>query len=226
MSMYNDGKVVVEVMRALAEASESGYEASDTLDLLVQAATSFTRVVEAGILIADCDQHLHVVASSKERSADVEEAQLGFEQGPCLVAFRTGETLDVPNIAASWRAWPTFAAIAEARGFQAAHVVPLRPRGHNAGVLCLFLEELGPMNDRDAASIEVLVRAATTNLDEELPQALDARVTIELAKGVLAQQYGVPMGVAFSLLRAHARKTDTRLSDIAGKIVDSRGKFR
>ena len=224
--MHNDGKVVVEVMRALADTSKSGYEASDTLDLLVHGATSLTRVVEAGILLADCHQHLHVVASSKERSGDIEEAQLGFEQGPCLVAFRTGETLDVPNIAASWRAWPTFAAIAEARGFQAAHVVPLRLQGHNVGVLCLFLEEPGPMNDTDAASIEALVRVATTNLHEDLPQALDDRVTIELAKGVLAEQHGVPMGVAFSLLRAHARKTDRRLSDIAGKIVDSRGTFR
>ena len=226
MSLPNDGKVLVEVARALAETSKSGYEASDTLDQLVHGATSPTRVVEAGILLADCTQHLHVVASSKERSGDVEEAQLGFEQGPCLVAFRTGETLDVPNIAASWRAWPTFAAIAEARGFQAAHVVPLHRRGHNLGVLCLFSDELGPMNDKDAASIEALVRVATTNLDEELQQALDARVTIELAKGVLAQQYGVPMGAAFSLLRAHARKTDRRLSDIAGKIVDSRGQSR
>ncbi|TFC84163.1 GAF and ANTAR domain-containing protein [Cryobacterium sp. TMT3-29-2] len=226
MSLPNDGKVVVGVRRALADTSISGHEASDTLDLLMHGASSLTRVVEAGILLADSNQHLHVVASSKERSGDVEEAQLGFEQGPCLVAFRTGETLDVPHIAASWRAWPTFAAIAEARGFQAAHLVPLRLRGHILGVLCLFLEEFGPMNDKDAASIEALVRVATANLDEELQQALDARVTIELAKGVLAQQYGVPMGVAFSLLRAHARKTDRRLSEIARKIVDSRGRFR
>ena len=224
--MPNDGEGFVRVIMALADTLASGPEAIDTLDLLVQGATSRPHVVEAGILLADSSQRLHVVASSKERSGDVEEAQLGFEQGPCLVAFRTGETLDVPNIAASWRDWPTFVAIAEARGFQAAHVVPLRLRGNNLGVLCLFSDELGPLNDKDAASIDALVRVATTNLDEELQQALDARVTIELAKGVLAEQYGVPLGVAFSLLRAHARKTDRRLSDIAAKIVDSRGKSR
>ncbi|TFD92960.1 ANTAR domain-containing protein [Cryobacterium lactosi] len=226
MSMPNDGKVLVEVVSALADTSKPGYEAIDTFDLLVRSATSLTSAVEAGILLADHNQHLHVVASTSERTSDVEEAQLGSEQGPCVVAFRTGETVNVPNIAASRVDWPAFAALAEDRGFHAAHAVPLRHRGQILGGLILFSEQLGPLSDEDAASIEAMVRAATTNLNEELHRALDARVTIERAKGVLAQQYGVPMDAAFSLLRAHARKTDKRLGDIAGKIMNSRGKSR
>jgi len=66
----------------------------------------------------------------------------------------------------------------------------------------------------------------TTNPDEKSQRALDARVKLERAKKVLAQQIGVPMGAAFSLSRAHARKADKRLRDIAGKTLNSRGKSR
>jgi len=218
-------KSLVDVTQALGETSKRGYDIIDTFDLLVRGATSLTRVVEAGVLLADHNQHLHVVASTRERDSDVEEAQLGFERGPCMLAFRTGEPVDVPNIAASRHRWPTFAAIAQAQGFESAHGIPLLIQGRKVGGMCLFSRELGPMTDTDAAAIEALVHVATDNLNEELQRALDTRVIVELAKGVLAEQYGVPMDAAFSLLRVHARKTDRRLTDIAETIIGSRGQF-
>lgn len=221
MSSIKDGTDFSEVMAAIADTSQPGYEAIDTFHLLVRSATSLTAAVEAGILLSDHNQHLHVVASTRERNSEVEEAQLGFEKGPCRVVLRTGKPVDVPDIPASRHNWPTFAAIAAARGFQSAHVAPMPFRGRILGALILFSEQLGPLSDPDAASIETLVRAEPISLHDELHSALDARVTIELAKGVLAQRYDVPIDAAFSLLRDHARRTDMRVSDIAHKIVNS-----
>nr|WP_307782759.1 ANTAR domain-containing protein [Tenggerimyces flavus] len=51
--------------------------------------------------------------------------------------------------------------------------------------------------------------------------ALDTRVVIEQAKGVLAQRGGLSMDAAFTRLRAHARSHNQRLTDLARAITDS-----
>jgi len=56
----------------------------------------------------------------------------------------------------------------------------------------------------------------------QLRQALDTRVVIEQAKGVLAHQHQVSTEQAFTLLRTRARSTGTRLSDLARDVVARR----
>ncbi len=56
-------------------------------------------------------------------------------------------------------------------------------------------------------------------LSVQLQQALSSRVTIEQAKGVLAERHGITVDDAFGLLRAHARSHNLRLSDLAGNVA-------
>ncbi|CAH0180240.1 ANTAR domain-containing protein [Microbacterium foliorum] len=72
------------VLRRLADALDPDYDVVDTMDLLVDTATRFTPAVDAGIVLADGEGRLHVLGSTSERASDVEEAELGIEQGPCL----------------------------------------------------------------------------------------------------------------------------------------------
>jgi len=54
----------------------------------------------------------------------------------------------------------------------------------------------------------------------QLQNALNSRVAIEQAKGVLAERRGVGVDEAFTLLRAHARNHHLRLTDLARAVAD------
>jgi len=179
----------------------------------------------------DADGGLHVVASTSERAADIEEAQLGLEEGPCLDAYGTGVVVEVPDIAASRARWPGFADVADARGLRAAHAVPLRMRAHHVGGLNLFADRVGRFSDRDASLVEAMAQMVTISLThhrisqdkvsvvEQLRKTLDARVVIEQAKGVLAYRHTVAVDDAFLILRRHARTTGLGLSQVAESVV-------
>jgi DNA-directed RNA polymerase specialized sigma subunit len=60
----------------------------------------------------------------------------------------------------------------------------------------------------------------TDTLNEQLQTALNSRVTIEQAKGKLAERLGLDMDQAFGLLRDNARSRNLRLSDLAQAFID------
>jgi AmiR/NasT family two-component response regulator len=55
----------------------------------------------------------------------------------------------------------------------------------------------------------------------QLEEALESRVAIEQAKGMLAERIGTTPDDAFDVLRRAARSTQTRLHDLARQVVDS-----
>lgn len=222
------------VFARLADALDARHDVIDTLDLLVQAVVRYTAAVEAGIVLADADGVLHVVASSSERTADVEETQLGTEQGPCLESYLSRLVVETPDLSAARERWPDFVQVAEERGFRAGYAVPLALRGHRLGALNLFFEAEGAMTDLDAAVAQALAQFATIGIVQrrrlqhnadrsaQLQHALDARVVIEQAKGVLAFEHGVSIDQAFALLRTHAQARDSHIREVAEQIVHQR----
>jgi GAF domain-containing protein len=234
MTTLKPGSNLADVFVMLADSLRDDYDVIDTMDLLVQAATHFTSAVEAGILLRDAEGNLHVVASTSERASDVEEAQLGADEGPCLASIQSGEPVEVPDIVAESTKWPRFTFAAKARGLQSAHAIPLRLRTQVLGGLNLFSDRPGLFSDRDAAIALALAQVATISILQnqtitnqgvvaaQLQHALDSRVIIEQAKGVLAHQHGVAMDRAFALLRSHARNNNIGLRAVADQVVNDR----
>ena len=56
----------------------------------------------------------------------------------------------------------------------------------------------------------------------ELQGALNSRVVIEQAKGMLAESAQIDVDAAFVWLRTHARDHNRRLSDVARDVIDGR----
>lgn len=221
-----------DIFVLLADSLKPEHDVIDTMDILVQAGTSFTSAVEAGIVLADARGVLHVVASTSERASEVEEVQLGTSEGPCLESFQTGDIVEVEDIPAEHGRWPTFAGIAEERGFLADLAVPLRLRGQTLGVMNLFSSGRGAMSYRDWALVQAMADVATISIVHtqalqhqvevggQLQYTLDSRVLIEQAKDVISQQHGVPIDQAFVLLRGFARNNQARLHDVADRVVN------
>jgi hypothetical protein len=128
--------------------------------------------------------------------------------------------------------WPRFAAAAGEAGFVAVHAMPKRLRYKIIGALNLFDAKPGPLDAgtlrvgqalADVATIGLLQQRAIRSRDlltEQLRDALNSRVLIEQAKGVLAERLRLDLDEAFVLLRRGARSGNRRLSELAQAIVD------
>jgi GAF domain-containing protein len=175
-----------------------------------------------------------VVASTSEASTLVETMQLDARSGPCWTCFTTAEPVSLPNVAVDQGRWPEFAAVAREQGFRSVHAVPLRLRGTVIGTLNLLRTSVGALNERDVRVGQALADVATIGIlqertlresavvQEQLQGALDTRVVIEQAKGVVAHVRGVSTDEAFLLIRQHARSRRLKLADVAVQLVERR----
>jgi GAF domain-containing protein len=234
MTIHDREGDLISAFVSLADSLKSAHDVVDTMDVLVQSSTSFTSAEAGGILLAAADGQLHVVASTSERASDVEEAQLGSNEGPCLDAFRTGESVEVANIADEESRWPDFTAAATARGFRAAHATPLRLRNHALGGINLFAVQAGELSNRDTVLVQAMADIATISIvqaqlreksatiNDQLQRALDSRILIEQAKGVLSERHNIGMEGAFAMIRNHARSTSSKLTSVAEQVIQRR----
>jgi len=222
---------LVETFARLADTLVDDFDVVDLLQMLVETCTETLEVSAAGILLADAEGQLEVVASTSEASRLVELIQLSADAGPCIASYRTGQVVSVVDIAEGTE-WPRFREQALEQGFRAAHAVPLRLRDDRIGTLNLLNHSVGalPPGDvrvaqalADVATIGILQHRAIRTGDEvsqQLQHALTSRVVIEQAKGVLSQLLGVSVDEAFAVLRSYSRNNNLGIAAVARGVVD------
>jgi GAF domain-containing protein len=150
--------------------------------------------------------------------------------GPSIDCYRSGEVISVANIA-EMTMWNEFSTDAAGQAFASLHAVPMRLRGTVIGALVMFRNEPGALDEEDASVVQGLADVATIGILHEralresdvaqaqLQHALDSRVLIEQAKGVIAQTRSIDMDDAFRALRDYARTRGLNLRDVAELVV-------
>lgn len=224
-----------QVTRALLSLTEhlvSGDDAVYLLSELANTAVDLLDVTSCGILLADEQEDLHVVAASSDAARTLELLQLQRDEGPCLDCYRSGSPVAVPDLPAEAATWPAFTDAALSVGFVSVHAFPLRLRDHVMGAVNLFDTATGELSEEDAAFAEALGHlggmalvvqrgaADQRQLTVQLQHALDSRVVIEQCKGVLAEAGGLDMDQAFKALRKYARDHNRGLTAVARAVVD------
>ncbi len=221
----------VEVFIALADTLVDDYDVVELLDRLVTACVDILPVSAAGLLLDDQRGQLAVIASSSEETRLLEVFQLQNDEGPCLDCVRTGSAVTIADVGTEAERWPLFVPAALGAGFRSVAAVPLRLRAQVIGGLNLFGVEPGAVSVEsrrlaqalaDIATIGILQRRSTHRSDlvaEQLQHALNSRIVIEQAKGVIAERNGVSMEEAFEQLRARSRTRNEKLTDVALAVV-------
>jgi GAF domain-containing protein len=235
----NRERLLADAFVGLADTLVDDYDVIDVLDRLVAHSVSLLAADAAGILLVDLQGRLRVVASSSEESDWTELMQIQADEGPCVECVRTGQPVTITDLDAADTRWPRLAAALRERTspegrFRSVHALPLRLRGEAIGGMNLFHTRPGPLPEADLRLGQALADIATIGilqersirqgevLTQQLQHALNTRVGIEQAKGVLAQLGSVPMDVAFEHLRRYARRNNTLLGDVARRVVTDR----
>ncbi len=211
----------------LADTLVDDFDVVELLDHLVADCVTLLDVSAAGILLLNQDRNLEVVASSNEASRLMEVFQLESRSGPCVDAVLTGEQIAVTDLAAMHQRWPDFGRAVEGVGYSTVYALPMRLRDETIGALNLFNAHQPPLSEFDQRLAQALADIATigilqqralarsSNLAEQLQLALNTRITVEQAKGVIAEFGGVDMGAAFEALRTYSRDHRAKLSGVA-----------
>jgi GAF domain-containing protein len=228
--MSRAGRVSAAFVR-IADTLVGDYDVFDLLHTLVDESVGILDAAAAGLVLVDPGGDLQVMASTSEESQLVEVLQLEAGEGPCVDCYRTGAVVAIDDIATDGSRWPLFQASALAQGFKSLHAVPMRLRSRTIGAMNLFGREPGPLSADDAAIAQAFADVATITLlqeraarenaliNEQLQHALNSRIQIEQAKGVISHTANVDMNRAFSMLRDYARAHNQTIYETAAKVI-------
>jgi GAF domain-containing protein len=211
----------------VADTLTTDFDVVDLLHALVEQCTEILDTDAGGLMLMNADGQLQLMTSTGEGADFVEVMQLNADSGPCIDCFTTGAAISVPNIQSSGGKWPAFQKAAMQYGFHSAHATPMRLRGQIIGTMNLFRTKRGALSGRDAAVAQALTDVATIGilhehiaregaiLAEQLHHALDSRIFIEQAKGMVSHSRSIPMDDAFTVLRTHARNNNLTIRSVA-----------
>jgi GAF domain-containing protein len=160
---------------------------------------------------------------------EIDAAQYETGIGPCLDSFRDGEIHRIPSTAEDTR-WRPFSETCQRYGVLSTLSVPVLATGAPVGALNFYARSERAFDDDDvtlavafaeqAAIVMANARAYwdARSLGEQLTLALERRVVIEQAKGLLMST-GLTSDASFDVLRKASQRQNRKLNDIAAELV-------
>lgn len=227
--------VLTRTLVELADTLVDDFDVVDLLTLLTDRCCDAFDVSDAGLMLAaPMGGDLRVMASSSATMRALELYEVQAQEGPCLDAYRTGERVVNEDLATAKDRWPRFTPVALEAGVRSVSAIPMRLRGTTIGALNLFRADTGGLGDDDLAAARAFADVATIailqhraaddarTVNVQLNNALNSRIVIEQAKGMIAQGANLNMEEAFRRLRQHARNHNIRLVTLASDVIDGK----
>lgn len=221
-----------DVLVSLADTLVADFDVIDFLDTLTEHCVELLGVTAAGLLLLDHRGTLNMVAASTEQARVLELIQLQNHEGPCFDCYQSGEQVLCADISAAADRWPHFADAAAAAGFAAVHALPMKLRDTVIGGLNLFSARPGLLPAETVRLGQAFANLATIGVlhqrtrhqdglvVEQLQAALNSRILVEQAKGVLAERLRSSVAEAYRLMRDFARRAHRPLAEVAATVVD------
>jgi GAF domain-containing protein len=222
-----------DVRRALEELGQLRFgemNVQDGMHEIVRTTHAIFDVDGAGLMLTDHDHHLRNVAVSDDRVGHLEDLQVKHYEGPCIDALDSHRLVCVEDLTEDGRS-PAFSADAVERGVHAIMASPIPYNQHPVGVVAVISDdrhpwtpegELAVMAFTDLAALLIASMMQATQQSEmagQLQRALDSRVVIEQAKGIVMARTGVDARAAYAQLRSAARSSRRTLTEVSAEVV-------
>jgi hypothetical protein len=226
------GPLLARAFVQAADTLSDGFDLPAYLKDLCSHYVDLLDVDAAEILLGDNADSLRLEATTSHAlRAGVDLPARYDHDGPARQAIVTGEQVAVSDLRMAGPRWPRFAHATVRAGYAGAHIFPMRLRMQVVGAVTVFRVRPGALPPDQVTIAQALTDAVTIGLVqqrvrheqsalvEQLQGALNSRVIIEQAKGILAERCGVHVDKAFELMRAFARPRRLKLSELAASIV-------
>lgn len=223
-----------QALAAVTSALLQDHDVTGLLAQLVQDSARFVPADAAGLLLQGENDLLEVLSATSHRTTELELYQAQHDEGPCVDVVRTGHSIEVVGADEVDRRWPRIGPEITGAGFRSVYAFPLRWHGLTIGGLNLFAATDAPLDDsarqlaQTFADVAALVIVQPVQVDQvdllaSLRRALEGRVVVEQAKGVLAYQLGIDMAAAYDELVRRSDQDGLSLTETAlATILDAR----
>jgi GAF domain-containing protein len=230
MAVSSNG--IERALAQLAELRTSPVTVEAALQRIVESADALFQVDGTAIMLVDRDQVLRNLAVSDPRAARLEELHAEHGEGPCVDAFDDKQAVSSDDLGEEGR-WPAFSPAAVKRGLVAVLASPIPYTTEAVGVVAVFDSDPHPWTEPEREAIVAFTELAAMlvlnameahergRLAGQLQGALDSRVAIEQAKGVLVGRHGLTTRQAFERLRRMARDQRRPLPEVAEAVVSA-----
>ncbi len=227
-------RTILDTFVELADSLVGDYDPAEFLSTLVTRCAEVLDATSAAVMLESAEGDLRLAAATTAAMEALEQAEIDNEDGPCHQAYRTGEPVVANDLADGHAAerWPSVAKLMRDMGLRAVYAFPLRLRDDRLGALNLYRDTPGAFAEEDVRLAQAFADVATIGIINErklataevraaqLQTALDTRIVIERAKGVIAVTGDVPFEEAFEMIRRQARRTQRKVRDVAQSVID------
>ncbi len=229
---HNRERRVSRTFVKLADTLVADFDISEFLGTLAEDCADLLGVTAVGVVLLNPRGGLEVAATSTHRARLLELFAVETDDGPCVDCVRGGKAVFCEDLGSEAHRWPRFRAAAHECGFKSAQALPMRLRDQIVGVLTLLSSEPGGADPHDVELAQAMADVATIGilqqrtietggrLTGQLQTALNSRVVIEQAKGVLAERGSLTVDEAFLRLRGYARTNRLRLTELARSVAE------
>ena len=206
----------------------------DVLDLVVRpalvAATRLFLVAGVALVLVDEYGELLGAVAAGDLARALEDAAHQLWSGPSLEVLAGGAPVHTTNLGDPER-WAALAGLPALAGVHSLVCVPVEGADRPIGTLTAVRRPDRPWPAQEvegllayAGVVGSLVRAAaeserTAQVIDQLEHALEHRVVIEQAKGILMEREQLDPAGAFDRLRKAARARRRRVSEVAAEVV-------
>jgi diguanylate cyclase (GGDEF)-like protein len=152
-----------DVLSEFARTMVTNFPIQGILDHLVKRIVDVLPISAAGVTLISPGSNPRYVAASDESALRFEELQTELGEGPCLMAYQTGDAVAVADLRDEIR-FPGFAPRAIEAGLVAVFTFPLRSGGDQLGALDLYRNTSGLLDVAAMSAAQTLADVAAAYL--------------------------------------------------------------